>query len=155
MDDRRSQRAAVGRAGKVMRFVPYIGAPISAIFPLVAGGRGRTWLEHGAVDRCSVRDCGAHVGQVIEPLVSGQRAGLSPVAVIAAATFWTWLWGPIGLVLATPLTICLVVLGRHVDRLNFLEVMFGDQPPLTPAELLYQRLLARDPVEAAEQARAF
>ena len=100
---------------------------------------------------------------IVEPIVGhvdrttgyGQSTGLSPVAVIASATFWTWLWGPIGLILATPLTMCLVVLGRHVDRLKFLEVMFGDQPPLTPAELIYQRMLARDPVEAAEQARIF
>jgi AI-2E family transporter len=95
------------------------------------------------------------VGQAIEPLVYGQSAGLSPVAVIVSATFWTWLWGPIGLILATPLTTCLVVLGRHMDRLKFLEVMFGDEPPLTAAQLIYQRMLARDPVEAAEQARAF
>jgi hypothetical protein len=67
---------------------------------------------------------------------------LSPVAVIVSATFWTWLWGPIGLILATPLTMCLVVLGRHVDQLKFLEVMFGDEPPLTPVELTYQRMLA-------------
>ena len=64
--------------------------------------------------------------------------------------FWTWLWGPIGLILATPLTICLVVLGRHIDRLSFLEILFGE-PPLTPSELVYQRMLARDPVEVAEQ----
>jgi hypothetical protein len=75
--------------------------------------------------------------------------------VIASATFWTWLWGPIGLLLATPLTLCLVVLGRHVERLTFLNVMFGDQPALKPVELSYQRLLARDPVEAGEQARQF
>ena len=95
------------------------------------------------------------VGQAIEPLIYGHRPGLSPVAVITAATFWTWLWGPIGLILAIPLTMCLVVLGRHVDQLKFLEVMFGDEPPLTPAELIYQRMLARDPVEAADQARIF
>jgi hypothetical protein len=95
------------------------------------------------------------VGQAIEPLIYGHSTGLSPVAVITAATFWTWLWGPIGLILATPLTMCLVVLGRHVDQLKFLEVMFGDEPPLTPAELIYQRMLARDPVEAADQARIF
>ena len=94
-------------------------------------------------------------GQVIEPLLYSRSSGLSPVAVIASATFWTWLWGPIGLILATPLTICLVVIGRHVDRLKFFDVMFGDEPALTPAELVYQRMLARDPVEAAEQARRF
>ena len=92
---------------------------------------------------------------MIEPLVYGHSAGLSPVAVIVSATFRTSLWGPIGLILATALTICLVVLGRHVDRLEFLEVLFGDKPPLTPAELIYQRMLARDPVEAAEQAQTF
>jgi hypothetical protein len=94
-------------------------------------------------------------GQVIEPILFGRSTGLSPVAVIASATFWTWLWGPVGLILATPLTICLVVLGRHVERLAFLDVMFGDQPALSPAELVYQRMLARDPVETAEQARIF
>jgi hypothetical protein len=95
------------------------------------------------------------VGQIIEPLLFGHSSGLSPVAVIAAATFWTWLWGPVGLILATPLTICLVVLGRHVDRLAFLDVMLGDQPALSPPELVYQRMLARDPVEAVEQAQKF
>ena len=88
-------------------------------------------------------------------MLFGHSAGLSPVAVVVAATFWTWLWGPIGLILATPLTICLVVLGRHVDRLKFLDVMLGDEPALTPAELIYQRMLARDPIEASEQARQF
>ena len=78
---------------------------------------------------------------------------LSPVAIIVSASFWTWLWGPVGLVLATPLTVCLVVVGRHVDRLQFLDIMLGDQPPLTPPQLVYQRMLAGDPIEAAEQAR--
>src|SRR5271154_474366 len=94
-------------------------------------------------------------GQAIEPIVYGHTTGLSPVAVIASATFWTWLWGPIGLILAAPLTICLVVLGRHVDHLKFLDVMLGDEPALTPAELIYQRMLAGDPVEAAEQAEKY
>jgi hypothetical protein len=95
------------------------------------------------------------VGNVVEPVVCGHSTGLSPVAIIASATFWTWLWGPIGLILATPLTVCLVVLGRHVDRFKFLDVMLGDQPPLTPPELVYQRMLARDSIEAAEQAENF
>jgi hypothetical protein len=77
------------------------------------------------------------------------------VAVITAATFWTWLWGPIGLVLATPLTVCLVVIGRHVDRLEFLNIMFGDEPVLSPAELVYQRMLAGDAVEISEQAELY
>jgi len=94
-------------------------------------------------------------GQVLEPVIFGHSSGLSPVAIIVAASFWTWLWGPVGLVLATPLTICLVVVGRHVDRLQFLDIMLGDQPALTPSQLIYQRLLAGDPIEAAEQARAY
>ncbi len=144
-----------GMLAMIMRFVPYIGGVVSAIFPLIlAAAVGSGWtmvLLTGAL----FLSAELVVGQAIEPLVYGQSTGLSPVAVIASATFWTWLWGPIGLILATPLTMCLVVVGRHADQLKFLEVMFGDQPPLTPAELIYQRMLARDPVEAAEQARQF
>jgi predicted PurR-regulated permease PerM len=144
-----------GMLAMVLRFVPYIGALISAIFPLVLAAAvvpGWTMVLSTAALFLFVEPI---VGHVIEPLVYGQSAGLSPIAVIASATFWTWLWGPVGLILATPLTICLVVLGRHVDRLKYLEIMFGDEPPLTPAEMIYQRMLACDPVEAAEQAQAF
>ena len=95
------------------------------------------------------------VGHVIEPMVYGHSTGLSPVAIVASATFWTALWGPIGLVLATPLTVCLVVLGRHVESLEFLDIMFGDRPPLSPPEIFYQRMLAGDPTEAAEKAEEF
>src|SRR5215470_2863008 len=89
------------------------------------------------------------------PLLYGHSSGLSPVAVVASAAFWTWLWGPIGLILATPLTICLVVIGRHVERLKFLEVMLGSEPALTPQQHVYQRMLAADPIEATDQAQAF
>jgi predicted PurR-regulated permease PerM len=122
-----------GMLAMIMRFVPYIGALISAIFPLVlaaAVGPGWTMVLMTAALYLVAETI---VGQAIEPLVYGQSTGLSPVAVIASATFWTWLWGPVGLILATPLSMCLVVIGRHVDQLEFLEVMFGDQPPLTPA----------------------
>jgi hypothetical protein len=71
---------------------------------------------------------------------------------VLSAVFWTWLWGPIGLLVSTPMTLCIVVLSRHVDRLKFLDIMFGDQPPLTPPQALYQRMLAGDPVEAADHA---
>jgi len=139
----------------VLRFVPYIGAFIAAAFPLaLAVAVDPTWsMLLWTVALFVVVE--PVVGHVIEPMVYGHSTGLSPVAVVASATFWTALWGPIGLVLATPMTLGLVVLGRHVERLNFLDVMFGDQPSLTPAELTYQRLLARDPVEAAEQAHTF
>jgi hypothetical protein len=95
------------------------------------------------------------VSNIVEPLVYGDATGVSPVALIAAATFWTWLWGPIGLLLSTPMTVCLVVLGRHVPRLQFLEILLGNEPVLTPAETFYQRLLANDPEEATEQAEEF
>src|SRR6202022_3347921 len=94
-------------------------------------------------------------GHGIEPLLYGHSSGLSPVAVVISASFWTWLWGPIGLVLATPLTVCLVVVGRHVDRLQFLDVLLGNEPALTPPQLVYQRMLAGDPIEASQQAQTF
>jgi predicted PurR-regulated permease PerM len=144
-----------GMLAMILRFVPYVGAVISTVFPLLLAAAvdpGWTMMLWTAALFLVVEPV---VGHVIEPMVYGHTSGLSPVAVITAATFWTWLWGPIGLILATPLTICLVVLGRHVDRLKFLEVMLGDQPALTPVQLIYQRMLARDPVEATEQARLF
>ena len=85
-------------------------------------------------------------------MLYGRSTGLSPFSVVVAATFWTWLWGPIGLILSTPLTLCLVVLGRHVERLEFLDVLLGDRPALTPVESFYQRMLAGDPDEAQDQA---
>jgi len=93
------------------------------------------------------------IGQVIEPLLYGHSTGLSPLAVVVSAIFWTWLWGPVGLLLATPLTVCLVVMGRHVERLSFLDVMLGDQPPLSAQESFYQRMLAGHAAEAAEDAQ--
>src|SRR5450755_2309284 len=144
-----------GMLAMILRFVPYIGPPISAVFPLVlAAAVGTGWamvLWTGALFLVVE----SIVGNAIEPVVCGHNTGLSPVAIIASATFWTWLWGPIGLILATPLTVCLVVLGRHVDRFKFLDVMLGDRPPLTPPELAYQRMLAGDSDEAAEQAEDF
>lgn len=144
-----------GILAMILRFMPYIGTWISAIFPLIlAAAVGPDWTMFiWAAGVFLVVEM--LVGQLVEPLLQGHSTGLSPVAIIASATFWTWLWGPVGLVLSTPITLCLVVLGRHVERLKFLDVMFGDQPALTPVELAYQRLLAHDPVEATEQARTF
>src|SRR6202030_427924 len=85
---------------------------------------------------------------VIEPLLFGHSTGVSPVAWLAAAAFWTWLWGPMGLVLAPPLTACLVVLGRYVPHLEFLGILLGDEPALDPEVTFYQRLLAHDQDEA-------
>jgi predicted PurR-regulated permease PerM len=144
-----------GILAAVLRFVPYIGAVIAAAFPLalaVAVDPNWTMLVWTLALFLVVEPI---VGHVIEPMVYGHSTGLSPVAVVTSATFWTALWGPIGLVLATPLTICLVVLGRHVERLQFLDVMFGDRPALSPPEIFYQRMLAGDPTEAAEKAEEF
>jgi predicted PurR-regulated permease PerM len=144
-----------GILATVLRFVPYIGAVIAAAFPLalaVAVDPGWSMLLWTLALFLTVEPI---VGHIIEPMIYGHSTGLSPVAVVAAATFWTALWGPIGLVLATPLTVCLVVLGRHVERLEFLDVMFGDRPALSPPEIFYQRMLAGDPAEAAEKAEEF
>ncbi|WP_342738964.1 AI-2E family transporter [Bradyrhizobium sp. B117] len=144
-----------GILATVLRFVPYIGSIIAAAFPLalaVAVDPGWSMLMWTAALFFVAEPV---VGQVVEPMVYGRSTGLSPVAVVVSATFWTALWGPIGLVLATPLTICLVVLGRHVERLAFLDVMFGDRPALSPEEVFYQRMLAGDPTEAAEMAEEF
>src|SRR6202140_4121588 len=144
-----------GILAAVLRFVPYIGSVIAAAFPLalaVAVDPGWSMLLWTLALFLVVEPV---VGHLIEPMVYGHSTGLSPVAVVASATFWTALWGPIGLVLATPLTICLVVLGRHVERLQFLDVMFGDRPALSPPEIFYQRMLAGDPTEAAEKAEQF
>jgi predicted PurR-regulated permease PerM len=144
-----------GILAAILRFVPYIGAFIAALFPLAlatAVDPGWSMLVWTAALFLVVEPI---VGHVIEPLVYGHSAGLSPVAVVVSATFWTALWGPIGLVLATPLTICLVVLGRHVEGLKFLDVMFGDRPALSPPEIFYQRMLAADPAEAVDHAEEF
>ncbi|WP_298254993.1 AI-2E family transporter [Bradyrhizobium sp.] len=144
-----------GLVAMILRFVPYIGAFISAIFPLIlAAAVGSGW-EMLLLTMVLFVILELLASQVLEPVIFGHSSGLSPIAIIVAASFWTWLWGPVGLVLATPLTICLVVVGRHVDRLQFLDIMLGDQPALTPMQLVYQRMLAGDPIEAVEQAREY
>jgi predicted PurR-regulated permease PerM len=144
-----------GLVATILRFVPYVGSPIAAIFPLIlaaAVGSGWGMLMMTAALFASLQ---LVAGQIVEPLVYGRSSGLSPVAIVLSASFWTWLWGPIGLVLATPLTVCLVVVGRHVDRLQFFDVLLGNQPALTPPQLVYQRMLAGDPIEASQQAETY
>jgi predicted PurR-regulated permease PerM len=144
-----------GLLAMILRFVPYIGAVLAAALPIsLAAAVGSDWtMTIWTVVLFAVVE--PVTGQVIEPLVCGRTVGLSPVAIVLAASFWTWLWGPLGLLLSTPLTLCLVVLARHVDRLQFIDVMLGDQPALTPQQAAYQRMLTGDPMEAIEQARAF
>ncbi|MGU3539493.1 AI-2E family transporter [Methylobacterium sp. A54F] len=144
-----------GVLAAILRFVPYIGAAISALLPLILAAAvdpGWSMVVATAALFLVVEPIAGHV---IEPLLYGHSTGLSPIAVILAATLWTFLWGPIGLVLATPLTVCLVVLGRHVERLWYLDVLLGDQPALDPPEIFYQRMLAGDPAEAIDQGLEF
>ena len=139
----------------VLRFVPYIGPVLGAFFPLalaIAVDPGwTTFLWAGAL--FVVLELISN--NIMEPVLYGASTGISPVAIIAAAIFWTWLWGPVGLLLSTPLTVCLVVLGRHVPQFAFLDVLFGSEPALSAPEQLYQRLLVGDPHEATERAEEY
>src|SRR5271165_2243033 len=139
----------------LLRFVPYIGPFIAAAFPsAVAVAVDPGWaMLFWVVGLFLVVEL--ITGYVIEPWLYGHNMGLSGVAVLVAAAFWTLLWGPVGLLLSTPLTMCLVVLGRHVEHLQFLEVLLGDQPALAPEESFYQRILADDPDEASHLAEEF
>jgi predicted PurR-regulated permease PerM len=139
----------------LLRFLPYLGIVIAAGFPFalaLAVDPGWTLLVWVILLFVGIE---LVVANLLEPWVYAASTGLSSVALIAAATFWTWLWGPIGLLLSTPLTVCLAVLGRHVPQLEFLEVMLGNEPVLAPDATFYQRLLANDPYEATEQAEEF
>ena len=144
-----------GLIGMLFRFVPYVGVPIAFLFPAVLavavdpGWSMLAWVMvlFGGVE--------ATIGQMVEPFVYGRSMGLSAVAVVVAAVFWTWLWGPVGLLLSTPLTMCFVVLGRHIESLKFLDVMLGDQPALSMEESLYLRMLADNPDDAAQDAEEF
>src|SRR6202023_2526271 len=110
-----------------LRFVPYIGPIVAAGFPVaLAAGIDPGWgmaLETLALFLIVE----PIIGQGVEPWLYGNNTGISPIAVVISATFWWWLWGTVGLVLSTPLTVCLVVLGRHVERLAFLDIIFGDE----------------------------
>lgn len=136
----------------LMRFVPYIGSVIAGVLPVALAAAVDPGWSMALMTIALFVLSEPIMGHVIEPVVYGQSTGLSPFAVVMSAIFWTWIWGPVGLLLATPLTLCLVVLGRHVERFEFLDVLLGDRPALTPAENLYQRMLAGDPDEALEYA---
>ncbi len=141
-----------GILSALLRFVPYVGSFISAVLPMALAAAvepGWSMVLWTAALYVVVEGI---TGQVIEPLVYGHSTGLSPFSVVVAAIFWSWVWGPIGLILSTPLTLCLVVMGRHVKRLEFLDIMLGDRPALTPVESFYQRVLAGDADEAQDHA---
>ena len=143
-----------GIVGAVLRFVPYIGALIAAALPLALAAAvdpGWTMVAETAMLFVVLEGI---MGQVVEPRLFGHTTGMSPLAIIVAAAFWTLIWGAPGLLLSTPITACLVVLGRHVESLNFIELMLGDKPPLSPVQSFYQRILASDPDEVSFQAEA-
>lgn len=131
----------------ILRFVPYVGSVLSAAFPLflafaaTPGWAAVLWtIALFAVIEIVTSN-------VIEPWLYGSRTGVSSLAIIVSAIFWTFLWGPLGLVLSTPLTVCLVVLGRHIPQFELFDILFGDEPVLAPSTRMYQRLLAGDGVE--------
>lgn len=138
----------------LLRFVPYIGPIIAAVPPLALAAAVEPGWYRVAEAGVLFLVVEPLTGYVVEPLLYGHSTGLAPISVIVAAVFWTWMWGPIGLILSTPLTLCLVVVGRHVESLEFLDVLLGDRPALAPVETLYQRLLADNPDEVLEKAEA-
>jgi predicted PurR-regulated permease PerM len=132
----------------LLRFLPYIGPPLGGILPLLLSiaifdGWIKPLETFGLFAVTEIL-----VSNFVEPALYGAYTGISSMAILLAAIFWTAIWGPIGLVLSTPLTVCLVVIGRHVPRLRFLNVLLGDEPVLTPDTRFYQRLLAMDHQEA-------
>jgi predicted PurR-regulated permease PerM/GAF domain-containing protein len=144
-----------GLLAAVLRFIPYLGPFLAALFPIalaIAVDPGWTML-FWVVGLFLVAELVSN--NVIEPWLYGSSTGLSSLAIIMAAIFWTSLWGPVGLFLATPLTVCLVVIGRYVPQLEFLGVLLGSDPVLAPEERLYQRLLAGNLEEAVEMAEDY
>lgn len=144
-----------GLLAAVLRFLPYVGPWIAALLPIALSlAASTTWsVPIATVALFLVLELLSN--NVMEPWLYGASTGLSTVGIIASAVFWTWLWGPLGLVLSTPLTVCLAVLGRHVPSAAFLDVLFSDEPPLELNLRFYQRLLALDYNEASDLTTQF
>jgi predicted PurR-regulated permease PerM len=139
----------------ILRFVPYVGVIGAALCAaLLAAAVDPGWtlmlLTLGVFALVELI-----ASQLVEPQLYGHTTGLSPLAIVVATIFWSWLWGPVGLIVSTPLTLCLVVAGRHVKTLGFLDVLFGDSHALTMAERFYQRALSGDALEIIEAAHLF
>ncbi len=141
-----------GVLATILRFIPYVGSFIAAILPIILAAAVNPGWSTALWTLAFYVVAEGLTGQVLEPLIYGQSSGLSPFSVIVSAIFWSWVWGPVGLFLSTPLTLCLAVMGRHVKGLEFLDVLLGDRPPLTPTESFYQRILADDADEVLNQA---
>jgi predicted PurR-regulated permease PerM len=139
----------------VLRFIPYIGPWIAAALPITLSlAVSPNWtmplLTIGLFIILELLS-----NNLMEPWLYGSSTGVTPIALIVAAVFWTWLWGPVGLILSTPLTVCLVVIGRNVPRLSFLSVVLSDEEALTPAEDFYHRLLTIDEQDELEFVEAY
>jgi predicted PurR-regulated permease PerM len=133
-----------------LRFLPYIGPPLGGIMPLLLSLAVFDGWTRPLMVLALFVFTELIVSNLLEPLLYGIHTGISSLAILVAAIFWTAIWGPIGLVLSTPLTVCLLVVGRHVPRLRFLQILLGDEPALTPDSRFYQRLLAMDHEEARQ-----
>ena len=141
-----------GTIAALMRFVPYIGSYIAAGAPILLAAAVEPGWSKALWVGVLFLVTEPVMGQLVEPMLYGRSTGLSPISVVISAIFWGWLWGPVGLIISTPLTLGFVVLGRHVERLEFLNVLFGDRPALTKVENFYQRALAGDVDEVQEHA---
>jgi predicted PurR-regulated permease PerM len=139
-----------GALTMALRFVPYIGIWIAAALPIALSFAIFDHWSQPALVAALFLCLEAVSNLILEPWLYGSRTGVSPIALLVAAAFWTWLWGPIGLLLAIPMTVCLVVMGKYIPQLQFLYTLLGDQPVLEPHERLYQRLLASNRDEADE-----
>jgi predicted PurR-regulated permease PerM len=144
-----------GLLATILRFIPYVGPVLAALIPIALSFAVAPGWTVPALTIALFVTLELFSNNVLEPWLYGASTGLSPVAVLVAAVFWTTLWGPVGLLLSTPLTVCLVVLGRHVPQLGFFDVLLGDEPALAHEVRFYQRLLARDPDEATELAEEY
>ncbi len=139
-----------GALAFLCRFVPYVGAPIAALTPTVLSLAVFPGWRHSAEIFGVFVLLEIVTANYVEPHVYGKHTGLSTLAVLIAAAFWTLIWGPVGLILSVPLTVCLVVMGSHIPSLEFLTVLLGDQPVIPPYTAFYQRMLAHDEREASD-----
>jgi predicted PurR-regulated permease PerM len=144
-----------GSLAATLRFLPYVGSLVTTVLLVLFSVAVFTGWMQPILVLALLGVLELATANVVEPLLFGHSTGVSPIALLAAAAFWTWLWGPIGLILSTPLTACLVVLGRFVPHLEFLGVLLGDEPALDPEVTYYQRLLARDQDEATDLVEEF
>jgi predicted PurR-regulated permease PerM len=136
----------------ILRFVPYIGPIIAATLPLIVAFAASPDWSMVLWTAALFMVVELITSNFIEPRLYGSRTGLSPLAVIIAAIVWTWIWGPMGLILSTPMTVCLVVLGRYLPQFEVFDILFGDEPVLASHARLYQRLLSGDTVESVTRA---